>query len=60
MPKTPSPKQLAKQAIHDLAAAANVRTARQVKTYFKPGEEVWVINDLASHSLSLRPIRGPA
>jgi 3-methyladenine DNA glycosylase AlkD len=42
MPNIPSPKQLAEQAIRDLKAAANVRTARQAKTYFKPDEEVWV------------------
>ena len=41
MPDTPSPKQLARQAEHELKAAANVRTARQAKFYFKPGEEVW-------------------
>src|SRR5262249_61249888 len=41
MPDTPSPKQLARRAEHELKAAANVRTARQAKFYFKPGEEVW-------------------
>jgi len=41
MPDTPSPKQLARQAEHELKAAANVRTARRAKFYFKPGEEVW-------------------
>ncbi len=42
MPSTPSPRQLAEQAIRQLKAAADSRTARQAKTYFKPGEEVWV------------------
>jgi 3-methyladenine DNA glycosylase AlkD len=42
MPDTLSPKQLAAQAERELKAAANVRTARQAKFYFKPDEEVWV------------------
>jgi 3-methyladenine DNA glycosylase AlkD len=42
MPHTPSPKQLAEQAVRELKAAANTRTARQAKFYFKPDEEVWV------------------
>jgi 3-methyladenine DNA glycosylase AlkD len=42
MPNIPSPKQLAKQAIRELKAAANVRVAKQAKFYFKPDEEVWV------------------
>jgi 3-methyladenine DNA glycosylase AlkD len=42
MPKTPSPYQLAGQAERELKAAANVRTARKAKFYFKPGEEVWI------------------
>jgi len=42
MPTPPSPNQLGKQAERDLKAVANVRTARQAKTYFKPDEEVWV------------------
>src|SRR5215475_8863855 len=42
MPNTISPDQLAKQAERELKAAANVRTARQAKTYFKPDEEVWI------------------
>jgi 3-methyladenine DNA glycosylase AlkD len=42
MPSTLSPGQLARQAEGELKAAANVRTARQAKFYFKPGEEVWV------------------
>src|SRR5262245_60478834 len=42
MPDTVSPEQLARQAERELKTAANVRTARQAKFYFKPGEEVWV------------------
>ena len=42
MPATPSPKQLAARAERELKAISNVRTARQAKFYFKPGEEVWV------------------
>src|SRR5262245_11921534 len=42
MPTTPSPKQLAEQAIRELKAAANVRAAKQAKYYFKPDDEVWV------------------
>jgi 3-methyladenine DNA glycosylase AlkD len=42
MPNTLSPDQLARQAERELKAAASVRTARQAKFYFKPGEEVWV------------------
>jgi 3-methyladenine DNA glycosylase AlkD len=42
MPSTLSPDRLARQAERELKAAANVRTARQEKFYFKPGEEVWV------------------
>jgi 3-methyladenine DNA glycosylase AlkD len=41
MPDSPSPKQLAAQAEREMKAAAKVRTARQAKYYFKPGEEVW-------------------
>src|SRR5262245_2405610 len=42
IPNAPSPTQLAEQAECELKAAANVRTARQAKTYFKPDEEVWI------------------
>ena len=42
MPDIVSPEQLARRAERELKAAANVRTARQAKFYFKPGEEVWV------------------
>src|SRR5262245_18068957 len=42
MPNTPSPDQLARRAERELKAAANVRTARQAKFYFKPGEELWI------------------
>src|SRR5262249_60855942 len=42
MPSTLSPDHLARQAERELKAAANVRTARQAKFYFKPGEEVWL------------------
>src|SRR5262245_58090904 len=42
MPATPSLKQLAAQAERELKATAKVRTARQAKFYFKPGEEVWL------------------
>jgi 3-methyladenine DNA glycosylase AlkD len=41
MPGTLSPDQLARQAERELKAAAKVRTARQAKFYFKPGEDVW-------------------
>src|SRR6185436_19660490 len=43
MPDIVSPEQLARRAERELKAAANVRTARQAKFYFKPGEEVWVL-----------------
>jgi 3-methyladenine DNA glycosylase AlkD len=42
MPNTPSPDQLAKQAERALKAAADVRTARQAKQFFKSDEEVWI------------------
>jgi 3-methyladenine DNA glycosylase AlkD len=42
MPNRPSPKQLAEQTIRELKAAANVRTAKQAKHYFKPDDEVWI------------------
>jgi 3-methyladenine DNA glycosylase AlkD len=42
MPKALSPDQLATLAERELKAAANVRTARQAKFYFKPDEEVWL------------------
>lgn len=42
MPSTLSPDRLARQAERELKVAASVRTARQAKFYFKPGEEVWV------------------
>jgi len=42
MPNIPSPDQLARQAERELKTAANVRTARQAKVYFKPGEEIWL------------------
>src|SRR5262245_2436890 len=42
MPNTLSPDQLARQVERELKAAANVRTARRAKFYFKPGEEVWI------------------
>lgn len=41
MSDTLSPKQLATLAERELKAAANVRTAKQAKFYFKPDEEVW-------------------
>jgi 3-methyladenine DNA glycosylase AlkD len=42
MPSTPLPKQIAEEAIKQLKSVANSRTARQAKTYFKPGDEVWI------------------
>ncbi len=42
MPNILPPQQLAERAISELKAAANVRTAKQAKFYFKPDEEVWV------------------
>lgn len=45
-----SPDQLARQAERELKAAANVRVARQAKTYFKPDEEVWIFGvDTPTH-----------
>jgi len=42
MPDTPSPNLLARQAERELKAAADVRTAKKAKSYFKPDEEVWL------------------